>query len=172
VSTIPQVRWPSWHGDCNDSSGLRNVRSFPATNEWSSNMAIGQPKIVNDTTVAGHQGPGPEVLSADTLSGDDVVNDAGENLGEIRDIMIDVPSGRVAYAVLSFGGFLGMGNKLFAIPWQALQLDADNKRFILDMDKERLETAPGFDKDQWPSMADNEWARDVHEYYGQRPYWE
>jgi hypothetical protein len=85
--------------------------------------------------------------------------------------MIDVPSGRVAYAVLSSGGFLGIGDKLFAIPWQALTLDTDNECFVLDVDKERLENAPGFDKDHWPSMADQRWASDLHTYYGTRPYW-
>jgi len=119
-----------------------------------------------------NEGPGPRIMAADTLEGDTVVNAAGEDLGEIKDIMIDVPSGRVAYAVLSFGGFLGIGDKLFAIPWQALQLDPENHRFVLDVDKERLRAAPGFDKDHWPSMADERWAVEIHEYYSSRPYWE
>jgi sporulation protein YlmC with PRC-barrel domain len=119
-----------------------------------------------------NDGPGPRIMAADTLEGDNVVNAQGEDLGEIKDIMIDVPSGRVAYAVLSFGGILGMGDKLFAIPWQALQLDPENHRFILNADKERLKNAPGFDKDHWPSMADHTWATDIHSYYGSRPYWE
>ena len=117
-------------------------------------------------------GPGPEVLAADSIEGDSVVNSRGDKLGEITDIMIDVPSGRVAYAVLSSGGFLGIGDKLFAIPWTALTLDADNKQFLLDIDEERLKNAPGFDKDHWPSMADTSWATQVHDYYGQRAYWD
>lgn len=117
-------------------------------------------------------GPGPEVMAADTLEGDAVVNAAGEDLGKIRDIMLDVRTGRVAYAVLSCGGFLGMGNKLFAVPWSALTLDADRKCFVLDVEKQRLESAPGFDKDHWPSMADPAWASQVHTYYNARPYWE
>jgi sporulation protein YlmC with PRC-barrel domain len=120
---------------------------------------------------ANTSGPGPEIMAADTLEGDDVVNTKGEDLGNIKDIMIDVPSGRVAYAVLSSGGFLGIGDKLFAIPWSALTLDADRKCFILDVDKETLKNAPGFDKDHWPSMADPTWAQEVHDYYGQRGYW-
>jgi len=119
-----------------------------------------------------NEGPGPRIMAADTLEGDDVMNSKGESLGEIKHIMIDVPSGRVAYAVLSFGGFLGMGDKLFAIPWQALQLDPANHGFILDVDKERLRAAPGFDKEHWPSMADQRWAVELHEYYSSRPYWE
>src|SRR3954470_3776235 len=117
-------------------------------------------------------GPGPEVMDADTLIGDNVVNAAGESLGEIKAIMLDVSSGRVAYAVLSFGGFMGMGNKLFAIPWSALTLDAGEKRFILNVSKDLLDNAPGFDKDHWPSMADTTWATQLHSYYGVTPYWD
>lgn len=117
-------------------------------------------------------GPGPEVMGASTLSGDNVVDRSGENLGEIKEIMVDVPTGRVAYAVLSFGGFLGMGDKLFAVPWSALTLDADNKQFILDVDRERLKDAPGFDKNHWPSMAQSTWATSVYKFYGVDPYWQ
>ncbi len=117
-------------------------------------------------------GPGPEVMDADTLIGDSVVNASGEDLGKIEAIMLDVASGRIAYAVLSFGGFLGMGDKLFAIPWSALTLDTDQKCFTLSVAKERLEKAPGFDKDHWPSMADTTWATEIHSYYNTTPYWE
>ncbi|MCK9984207.1 MAG: hypothetical protein AzoDbin1_00679 [Azoarcus sp.] len=116
--------------------------------------------------------PAPAMMSAGTLTGDDVYNPQGEDLGEIKEIMLDMRSGRVAYAVLSFGGFLGMGEKLFAVPWGALKLDAANKRFVLNVEKERLETAPGFDKDHWPDMADQTWGRDIHTYYGTTPYWD
>jgi len=87
--------------------------------------------------------------------------------------MIDLDEGRIAYVVLSFGGFLGMGNKLFAIPWEALILDTDQHVFILNVDRERLENAPGFDKDNWPDNAKYEagWLFDVYEYYGYLPYW-
>ncbi|HEX6734541.1 MAG TPA: PRC-barrel domain-containing protein [Azonexus sp.] len=127
-----------------------------------------QAKILGGTP---GEGPGPEVMATDTLEGDDVVNAKGEELGEIKDIMIDVRNGKVAYAVLSSGGFLGIGDKLFAIPWGALTLDADRKCFILDVDKDRLKNAPGFDKHHWPSMADPTWAKEVHDYFGQRTYW-
>jgi len=110
-------------------------------------------------------------MAADTLEGDTVVNRQGETLGEIKHIMIDVPRGRVAYAVLSFGGILGVGDKLFAIPWSALTLDAGNHNFILDVPEQRLKDAPGFDKDHWPAMADERWANQVHSYYNARPYW-
>jgi sporulation protein YlmC with PRC-barrel domain len=117
-------------------------------------------------------GPGPEVMDAATLQGDKVVSAAGEDLGKIEAIMLDVASGRIAYAVLSFGGFLGIGTKLFALPWAALTLDAREKCFVLDVDKQKLENAEGFDKDHWPSMADPIWASELHAYYGIAPYWE
>jgi len=117
-------------------------------------------------------GPGPYIMSADTLEGDSVVNSEGEHLGDLKAIMLDVPAGRIAYGVLSFGGLLGMGEKLFAIPWKALVLDADEKRFVLDVDKEVLKNASGFDQDHWPEMADLQWAASVHDYYNLPPYWE
>jgi len=112
------------------------------------------------------------VLSASTLAGDQVQNSVGEDLGEVDEIMIDIPSGKVAYAVLSFGGFLGMGNKLFAVPWSVLRVDEDKKHFVLDVDKKKLESAPGFDKDNWPDMADTNWGTQIFRYYGAEPYWE
>jgi sporulation protein YlmC with PRC-barrel domain len=112
------------------------------------------------------------VLAASTLAGDAVRNSAGDDLGNVDEIMIDIPSGKVAYAVLSFGGVLGMGNKLFAVPWSALTVDEDEKCFILDVDKETLESAPGFDKDNWPDMANNTWGSEVFRHYGASPYWE
>jgi sporulation protein YlmC with PRC-barrel domain len=128
--------------------------------------------IVGSSYRAGNDGPGPRVMGAATLTGDDVVNRQGEKLGTIEEIMLDVPTGRIAYAVLSSGGFLGIGDKLFAIPWSSLTLDPENKCFVLDIAKQRLEQAPGFDKDHWPSMADPDWARELHTYYRVRPYWE
>jgi sporulation protein YlmC with PRC-barrel domain len=142
----------------------------PTTSSTRGSTAGGAKIIGADPSRA--DGPGPYIMDADTLIGDNVVNAAGEDLGEIKAIMLDVESGRVAYAVLSFGGFLGMGNKLFAIPWSALTLDADEKRFVLDIAKDRLDNAPGFDKDHWPAMADASWARHLHEYYDVRPYWD
>src|SRR5262249_11251306 len=118
------------------------------------------------------KGPGPEIMDAATLAGDSVINVRGERLGKIRAIMLDVPSGRVAYAVLSFGGFLGTGDKLFPIPWPALTLDPEDKRFMLDATKEQLEAAPGFEKDHWPRMADRKWAIAIHKHYEVPPYWD
>lgn len=114
----------------------------------------------------------PNVLSASTMIGDDVRNPEGENLGKLEEIMLDVGEGCVAYAVLSFGGFLGIGDKLFAIPWQALELRPDEHAFVLDVDQETLKNAPGFDKDNWPRTPDREWLTGVYDYYGYEPYWD
>lgn len=135
--------------------------------------AAGSPaetRIVGSAKKSG-SGPGPEIMAAATLEGNDVLNLSGEKLGTLQDIMIDVPSGRIAYAVLVRGGVMGIGDKLFAIPWSALTLDTDRKCFLVDIDLERLRNAAGFDKDNWPRMADPSWAADIHEYYGQPPYW-
>lgn len=112
------------------------------------------------------------VLSAGTLTGDSVKNSKGENLGTIKELMIDTGSGKVAYAVLSFGGLFGFGDKLFAIPFKALRVDTQNRCLILDVDKKQLEKSHGFDKDNWPDMADQLWQSAVHEVYNVDPYWD
>jgi sporulation protein YlmC with PRC-barrel domain len=119
--------------------------------------------------VSDSDGPGPRLMGANTLIGNDVYNRQDEDLGDIKEIMLDVRVGRISYAVLSYGGLLGIGEKLFAVPWEALTLDTDNKRFTLDVTKDRLENAPGFDKDSWPNMSDQAWAKDIHTYYGTTP---
>ena len=111
-------------------------------------------------------GPGPALMGADTLIGDDVYNHDDEQLGDIKEIMLDMRSGRIAYAVLSFGGVLGLGEKLFAVPWEKLTLDTVNKRFLLDVDKNQLSNAPGFDKDNWPDMASEAWNDQMNQFYG------
>lgn len=113
----------------------------------------------------------PLILSASSMTGVNVRNPSGEDLGSIEDLMIDLEYGCIAYAVLSFGGFLGLGNKFFAIPFEALTWDAQAKEFVLDVEKELLKRAPGFDKDHWPDFADRTWGDEVHEYYGRAPYW-
>ena len=84
----------------------------------------------------------PRVLSASTLNGDDVYNPRGDKLGSIKELMLDIENGKVCYAVLSFGGFLSLGEKLFAVPWSALKVDTENKRFTMDTDEERMKNAP------------------------------
>ncbi|MFC7418440.1 PRC-barrel domain-containing protein [Iodobacter arcticus] len=105
------------------------------------------------------------VLSASTLSGDDVYNRNGNKLGSIKEIMIDIQEGSICYAVLSFGGLFSLGEKLFAIPWSAFTVDTENKRLLLDVEEEMLKKAPGFDADNWPNMADDSWRKSIHSYY-------
>jgi len=106
------------------------------------------------------------------MIGTQVVNPDGDTLGDIKDVVIDPHSGRIAYAVVSFGGFLGLGEKLFAIPFGAFKYNATLSQCILDVPKERLEAAPGFDSGHWPAMADEKWHRQVHAHYDRAPYWE
>lgn len=108
----------------------------------------------------------PRVLSATSINGTNVNNTHGESIGEIKDLMIDWSSGKVEYAVLSFGGFLGMGDKLFAVPLEAFTFDSvDSEEAVIDITKESLENAPGFDKDNWPSSADHEFTKSVYNHY-------
>lgn len=105
--------------------------------------------------------------------GMDVEDAAGKNLGDIEDIVVDDANGRIVYAVLSFGGFLGVNDKFFAIPWRALKPNAkDDDKLVLDVPKDKLKAAPGFEKKNWPDMADQRWGLDIHKYYGQDSYWD
>ena len=124
-------------------------------------------------SVASKQAKGPYTIVAKrSLLGAKVVNCEGKDLGVVEDLVIDSRDDRVAYAILSFGGFLGMGDKNFAIPWQALGFDVDNKVAVLNIDQDRLKNAPGFDKDNWPDMTDRTWANQIHTHYGYTPNWE
>jgi len=113
-----------------------------------------------------------QLVKGSTFIGADVENPQGQNLGDVKDIVIDRASGRIAYAVVSFGGFLGMGEKLFAVPWGAFtQPNANKDKFVLAVDKERLKNAPGFDSNNWPQMASREWVTSLYSYYNVPPYW-
>lgn len=101
----------------------------------------------------------------------DVKNNQEEDLGKIKDIVLDKISGQVRYVVLSFGGFLGLGDKLFALPWNAIHFDTENDCFILNASKAKLKNAPGFDDANWPDMADRQWEESIHQFYGTKPYW-
>ena len=123
---------------------------------------------MNTTTVETH----PNVLSATAVLGDSVVNRAGEKFGKIEELMLDLEKGRVAYAVLSFGGFMGMGEKLFAVPFEALKLDASREHFTLDVDKDKLKNAPSFDRNNPPQASNRTWGTEVYNFYGYTPYWQ
>ena len=105
-------------------------------------------------------------LSVSTLIGAPVRNLQDESLGDLKDAMIDTARGKIAYGVLSFGGVLGVGNKLFAVPWDAFRVDPENERLVLDVPKDRLKDAPGFDADHWPNLADPNVAGEVNRRFG------
>ena len=111
-------------------------------------------------------------LSAGTLIGDPVTNPQGEKVGDLKEIMLDVHTGRVAYGVLDFGGIAGMGNKLFAVPFERFTVDEKDHKLILDVDTEILKNAEGFDKNNWPDTTDPAWIERTHNYYGVSPYYE
>lgn len=104
------------------------------------------------------------VKSAEVI-GVTVKNPEGDKLGKIEEIVLDKLSGQVHYVVLSFGGILGMGDKFFAFPWKSISYSKDDKSFILNVSKEKLKGAKGFDKDHWPDMAQEQWAQDIKSYY-------
>lgn len=104
---------------------------------------------------------------ASQLIGMDVRNSNGQNLGNVNDVVFDLDTGRVRYVAISFGGFLGIGNKLFAVPIDLLKLKhgTDESCFVFDVAKDRLQTAPGFNQDAWPDMADRKWRDEVDAFY-------
>jgi len=105
------------------------------------------------------------IIAAKKVQGTPVTNPQGENLGEIEDVVIDKLDGTVRYAVLSFGGFLGMGDKLFALPWEVLEYNETQGAYVLNIDKETLQNAPGFEENDWPDMADPSWSDRVRQHF-------
>ena len=89
-------------------------------------------------------------LTSSSIVGDKVYNHLGEDLGKIKEIMLDIREGKIEYVVIEFGGFLGIAEKFFAVPFKALSIDTERHAFILNQKREVLENAPGFDKDHWP----------------------
>jgi sporulation protein YlmC with PRC-barrel domain len=121
---------------------------------------------------AKHAGGAFTIVAKKSILGAKVINAAREDLGSIEDIVIDTRDNRVAYAILSFGGILGMGDKHFAIPWEALSFDASEKIAVLNIDKDRLSNAPGFEPSNWPDLGNPSVGSQVHDHYGLKPYWE
>ena len=107
-----------------------------------------------------------ERLTATSIIGDKVENSSGEDLGTIDNLMINIRTGRVEYAVLEYGSFLGIGGKLFAVPFAELRVDPGKRVFIVNRDKDYLRMSPGFDKDHWPDTNDHTYYGDVDSYWG------
>lgn len=109
---------------------------------------------------------------ASQIPGMTVKNRAGKEIGSIEDIVLDANSGKIRYAAVSYGGFLGLGDKLFAVPWSAFDIrreadDEDEYYLMLDVDEQSLQNAPGFDQNHWPDFADPQW-KAVDKFYGER----
>jgi sporulation protein YlmC with PRC-barrel domain len=122
-----------------------------------------------------HQAVPAQIFRASNLAGTEVENARGEKLGEIEDVVIDAADGSITYVVLKAGGFLGVGEKYYAIPWRAFQAKVDDAGemdgFVLDVDKERLQNATGFDRDHWPHRADPQWGETLHAENDQQNHW-
>lgn len=112
-----------------------------------------------------------DLISSEKVEGTTVMNRKGEKIGEIDNVMIEKRSGKVAYAVMSFGGFLGMGERYHPVPWNALTYDTNLGGYVMDADKSRLEGAPSYSTSEMPNWEDRAWGQRVHDYYGTRPYW-
>src|SRR5688572_7553170 len=104
-------------------------------------------------------------LTATTIIGDKVYNNEDDSLGQIKDVMLNLNDGKIEYVVIEYGGFLGIGEKYFAVPFKALALDTSRHAFILGQKKEVLENAPGFDKDHWPETNSHEMEK-TYRYWG------
>jgi sporulation protein YlmC with PRC-barrel domain len=112
-----------------------------------------------------------QVSRASKIIGTAVKNSKGDNLGDIKELVLDPASGQVVYAVVSFGGVMGVGDKLFAVPWMALRWTQEKSYYVLDMDKNTLKKAPGFDKKHWPDSA-HKWEQgreEIHQFYHVKP---
>jgi sporulation protein YlmC with PRC-barrel domain len=115
----------------------------------------------------------PPIREASKLVGMNVKNGQGQNLGKINDIVVNSYTGQIAYAILEADtGFLGVGDRMFAIPWRSFTTSASGNELILDIDRERLASAPSFTRGNWPDFSDRRWETDVYRYYGVTPYWE
>jgi sporulation protein YlmC with PRC-barrel domain len=125
---------------------------------------------VDNATGRNHEGPHANApvrrLTATSIIGDKVENLQGEDLGKIDNLMINIETGNIEYAVLEFGSFLGMGGKLFAIPYRQLYLNSDKECFVLDRSKDAFKNMPGFDKNHWPDTNDHTYYDDVDVYWG------
>lgn len=107
-----------------------------------------------------------DLIASDKVEGTEVYNPQGENLGYIERLMIDKRTGQVVYAVMSFGGFLGIGKKYHPIPWSLLKYDTTKNGYVVNLDKRILEGAPTIDDDTDIDWRDPAWGRKVHDYYG------
>jgi hypothetical protein len=108
----------------------------------------------------------PQLIAAGKVAGTPVYNRDGERLGTIEDLMLDKHSGRVAYAVMGFGGFLGIGEKVHPLPWSVLRYDTAMGGYVVALDRDRLEGAPAYGPGDAPDWTSRDWGRRVDDYWG------
>jgi len=111
------------------------------------------------------------IVDAEKLIGCKVENLQGESLGKIETLIVDLREGRVTAAILSFGGFLGLGEKLYPVPLGSITFKPEDERCVMDMDKEALKRAPAYSRGEWPDWSDREWIGRVYQHYNATPYW-
>ena len=112
-----------------------------------------------------------QLIAAAKVGGTPVYNRRGERLGTVEDVMLDKRSGRVAYAVMAFGGFLGIGERYHPLPWSMLRYDVELSGYVVDIDRDQLEGAPSYAATEEVDWADRQWGQRLSDYYGVRPYW-
>jgi sporulation protein YlmC with PRC-barrel domain len=122
---------------------------------------------LDDTT-----NPSGHLIAANQVQGTTVYSTALEKLGSLEDVMIDKASGRIAYAILSFGGFLGIGDRYYPLPWEKLRYDTEMNGYIVDIDRDTLEGAPSYSDKTTAAWGDDAWSRNIYGYYGVHPYWD
>ena len=112
------------------------------------------------------------LIAADQVQGTTIYNPNGDNLGSVEDVMIDKVTGKIAYAVVGFGGFLGIGNRHYPLPWEKLSYDPSMGGYVVDLDRSVLEGAPSYADNDAVAWNDRAWDEQVYDYYGARPYWD
>ena len=145
-------------------------KNWPTTGDAKWNTSISQYYATKDRDAETGTVDHSQVFRLGTVTGMNVYDAKNEKLGDIQDAVFDIASGKMQYLALSFGGFLGVGDKLFSIPWKAFDKmkEEDGKHFlVLHVSPDKLKTAPGFDKDAWPDAADADWRTDIDKYYEQ-----
>jgi PRC-barrel domain len=145
------------------------ARYLPFTRRW---QLMEVPKMAMQETRTVATDETSSLISSDKVEGTAVYDRRGEKLGSIHSVMIDKTSGKVAYAVMSFGGFLGIGDRYHPLPWHVLTYDTGQGGYVVDLDRSKLEGAPTYGASETPDWSDRRWGQQVHDYYGARPYWE
>ena len=112
--------------------------------------------------------PNHQLISSEDVEGTNVYDLSGKKIGEIDHLMIDKVSGRVTYAVMSFGGFVGLGHSHYPIPWGALKYDTNLNGYVTGITEQQLKDAPQFSDDSW---SNRNWETQTHSHYNVRPYW-